>query len=128
MNATVTEKRFHGGRVTLAQRRWLDALNRGHGIQTHLWRLVIGPDIEARCSKTETTRLIKYRTEIIGYLQDGDSEQSGKRPGAGRPTGSRNKPTFARAARAKTLTDLARETAEGSAGRTGIHHDQCGGS
>ncbi len=63
--------------------------------------------------KTETTRLIEYRTEIIRYLQDGDSEQSGKRPGAGRPTGLRNKPTFAREARAKTLTELARETTEG---------------
>ena len=62
--------------------------------------------------KTEMTRLIEYRTEIIRYLQDGDSEQSGKRPGAGRPTGSRNKPTFAREARAKALTELAREKTE----------------
>ena len=36
----------------------------------------------------------------------------GRRPGAGRPPGSRNKATLAREAGAKTLTDLARENTE----------------
>ena len=34
--------------------------------------------------------------------------RGGRRPGAGRPAGSRNKITLVRAADAKTLTDLAR--------------------
>ena len=38
--------------------------------------------------------------------------RGGKRPGAGRPPGSRNKATLAREAGAKTLTDLARERTE----------------
>ena len=39
-------------------------------------------------------------------------KHGGRRPGAGRPPGSRNKATLAREAGAKTLTDLARENTE----------------
>ena len=39
-------------------------------------------------------------------------KHGGRRPGAGRPPGSRNKATLAREAGAKTLTDLAREKTE----------------
>ena len=39
-------------------------------------------------------------------------QHGGRRPGAGRPPGSRNKATLAREAGAKTLTDLARENTE----------------
>ena len=43
---------------------------------------------------------------------DDKENRGGKRPGAGRPPGSRNKATLAREAGAKTLTDLARERTE----------------
>ena len=39
-------------------------------------------------------------------------KHGGRRQGAGRPPGSRNKATLAREAGAKTLTDLARENTE----------------
>ena len=44
--------------------------------------------------------------------KNNNANRGGKRPGAGRPPGSRNKATLAREAGAKTLTDLARERTE----------------
>ena len=86
-------------------------------VEVCLWRPRDWPAIETNLRSERNDSMIKYQKEIIGNIQDGDSEyrqgpRDGRRRGAGRPLGSRNKATLACEAGAKTLTELAQEKTE----------------